>query len=180
MRARICLSVVFAFGAVVMSAGSTIAASPSADDSSRAELSATLEGDAIPLTAVAALPCHDFVYPIIRCFRSVEGLLAAVVSHAGDGQRTGTSLAVAAAGYVTAYDQFNYGGSNPKVLSTDQAWLALIGWNDVTSSFKSSGARGRWWEHSPSGGLLYSYGTTTQVPVLSSTYNNKFSAFEID
>jgi hypothetical protein len=180
MRARIRLSVALAVGAVVMSAGSSIAASPAGAHPSRAELSATLEGHAIPLTAVAALPCHDFEYPIIRCFRSADGLLAAVASHAGYDPRTGTSLAVASTGYVTAYDQFNYGGSNPKVLSTDQAWLALIGWNDVTSSFKSFGARGRWWEHSPSGGLVYSYGTTTQVPVLSSTYNNKFSAFEID
>lgn len=157
-----------------------MAASPFLDGSTAEELEATLDGTPIPLTAVAALACHDFEYPVITCFESVDDMNAAVARHAQDGPRSGTSLASVSGGYVTAFDQVNYGGSNPKVLSTDQAWLALIGWNDVTSSFKSSGATGRWWEHSPSGGLLYSYGATTQVAVLSSTYNNKFSAFEID
>lgn len=130
-----------------------------------------MEGQAIPLAAVFALPCHDFDYPVIRCFRSVEQLETSARER---------SVRATAVGYVIAYDYFNYAGSNPKVLSTDEAWLFVIGWNDTTSSFKSFGATGRWWENSPSGGFIFSYGPATQVPVLSGTYNDKFSAFEID
>jgi hypothetical protein len=145
------------------------------------DLSATLDGVPIPLEAVGALACHDLQYPVIRCFSSVDDLMAVLGAPGtgGVGVTAGVS-ALAGGGYVIAFDQFQYGGSNPKVLSSDQSWLFLIGWNDVTSSFKSYGATGRWWEHSPSGGLRYSYGPSTQVPALSSTFNNKFSAFVID
>ncbi len=144
------------------------------------DLSATLDGVPVPLDAVGALACHDLEYPVIRCFSSVDDLMAALdAPRVGAGVLSGVS-ALASGGYVIAYDQFQYGGSNPKVLSNDESWLFLIGWNDVTSSFKSYGATGRWWEHSPSGGLTYAYGASTQVPVLSSTYNNKFSAFVIN
>ncbi|MBA3556748.1 MAG: hypothetical protein H0W29_18615 [Gemmatimonadales bacterium] len=180
MRAKFHLSVMLAVGAVVMTAGSAMAAEQPSGQRLQTGPSATLEGRAIPLSAVAALPCHDFEYPVIRCFRAVDGLLAAIgLQNTGNAKASVTALSVST-GYVIAYDQFYYGGSNPKVLSSDQAWLVFIGWNDVTSSFKSFGATGRWWENSPNGGFVYSYGSSTQVPVLSSTYNNKFSAFEID
>lgn len=180
MRARFRVSVVSALVAMIVGgAGSAVAATPQKESSPESEVSATLEGKAIALNAVTALPCHDFDYPIIRCFRSVDRLLVAIGSPATGARSSGT-LATASSAYVIAYDQFYYGGSNPKVLSSDQAWLFMIGWNDVTSSFKSFGATGRWWENSPNGGFVYSYGSSTQVAVLSSTYNDKFSAFEID
>ena len=179
MRAKIRLSVMLAVGALALTAGSVVAANPPSG-STHDGLSASMEGSPIFLSAVAASPCHDFEYPIIRCFRSLERLMAAVESRERRDRQVARSAATASAGYVIAYDFYNYAGTNPKVLSSDQAWLVFIGWNDVTSSFKSFGATGRWWENSPNGGFVYSYGSSTQVPVLSSTYNNKFSAFEID
>jgi hypothetical protein len=181
MRLRFCLSVGLATAALIMAAGSVMAETPLATESPEPTgLSATLEGEPIGLDAVGALACHDLEYPVIRCFRTVDRLLAAIgSSDAGDASGT-SSATTASTPYVIAFDLFYYGGSNPKVLSTDEPWLVVIGWNDVTSSFKSYGAVGRWREHSPAGGFVYSYGSTTQVPWLSATYNNKFSAFEID
>jgi hypothetical protein len=154
-----------------------MADSPRVDDGRTViEISSTLEGKAIALTSIAALPCHDFDYPAIRCFDTVERLLNDVEGREANAATSG----MASAPYVIAYDYFNYAGNNPKVLSNDEAWLALIGWNDTTSSFKSFGATGRWWENSPSGGFIFGYGSTTQVAVLSATYNDRFSAFEID
>lgn len=180
MRARFCLAVVLAIAVSSMAGSSALAESPEpSGETGRVELSATLEGEPISPSAIAALPCHDFEYPILRCFSSVPRLLDAIGSSEAGTSAAGSS-AVAATGYVIAYDYFSYAGSNPKVLSSDQSWLALIGWNDTTSSFKSYGATGRWWENSPSGGILYSFGPTTAVPFLSSSYDNMFSAFDID
>ena len=78
MRAKIRLSVMLAVGALALTAGSAVAANPPSDGSTDDGLSASIEGSPIFLSAVAALPCHDFEYPIIRCFRSLERLMAAV------------------------------------------------------------------------------------------------------
>jgi len=86
---------------------------------------------------------------------------------------------VIAAGYVTSYEHATYDGSQ-MTLSADQPWLSSIGWNDRISSFKSFGATGRFREHSPNGGLVYTFGSTSQVPILTSTYNDKFSVFDIN
>ena len=172
MRVQKCMSLILAATMTLIFTASTAAREPTTET----DLSATLDGKPIPLGSAGAWPCHDFEYPIIRCFTTVDMLMSAIGPEGGDG----VVAAAATTPHVTAYDFTYYGGTNPKVLSTDQEWLFLIGWNDVTSSFKSFGATGRWWENSPRGGLLYEYGATTQVPVLSSTYNNKFSAFEID
>jgi hypothetical protein len=139
---------------------------------------ATLDGRTIATEDVGDLACHDFEYPIIRCFDSVQSLEASV---AGELVRRSPGTAAAATlGYVIVYEHAQYGGSNPKVLSTDVPWLSDIGWNDKISSFKSFGASGQFYENSPSGGFAYYYWPTTQVPSLSGTYNDKFSAFYIN
>ena len=65
-------------------------------------------------------------------------------------------------------------------LSTDQPWLSSIGWNDRISSFKSFGATGRFLENSPGSGLVYTFGSGAQISFLSASYNDKFSAFDIN
>lgn len=143
-----------------------------------ASIVATLAGHAIPLAQVGRLACHDFDYPIIRCFGSVERLDAAVAARLA----SGTELVPASAtstGYVVVYENVAYGGANPKTLSANVAWLSDIGWNDKISSFKSFGATGTFYENSPNGGFAYPYGSTTQVSNVGPAYNDKFSAFYI-
>jgi hypothetical protein len=140
---------------------------------------ASLNGRAIPLEQVSDLPCHDFQFPLIRCFDSVASLDADVTTEVTRGDLS-PELAVAASGYVVVYEHAWYGGANPKVLSSDVAWLSDIGWNDKISSFKSFGASGVFYENSPSGGFGYYFGPTTRVPTLNSAYNDKFSSFYID
>ena len=65
-------------------------------------------------------------------------------------------------------------------LSTDQPWLSSIGWNDRISSFKSFGATGRFRENSPGSGFIYNFSSGAQISFLSGTYNDKFSAFDIN
>lgn len=137
-------------------------------------ISATLDGRAIGIGQVGALACHDLEFPIIRCYDSVAQLDAVVAA-----DRPAARLATGG-GYVVVYQNSAYGGSNPKVLTTDVPWLSDIGWNDRISSFKSFGATGEFYEHSPSGGFIYFYGPTTQVAYVGDFYNDKFSSFYID
>lgn len=141
---------------------------------SAGRVSATLDGRPIGMGQVGALACHDLEFPIIRCYDSVAQLDAVVAA-----KRSAGALATTG-GYVVVYQNSVYGGSNPKILTTDVAWLSDIGWNDRISSFKSHGATGEFYEHSPSGGFIYFYGPTTQVPYVGDYYNDKFSSFYID
>ena len=142
-------------------------------------LRASLDGRAIPLEQVSDLACHDFEFPLIRCFHSVASLDADVSTEVTRDDLS-PELAVAASGYVVVYEHALYGGANPKVLSSDVPWLSDIGWNDKISSFKSFGASGVFYENSPSGGFGYYFGPTARVPTLNSAYNDKFSSFYID
>jgi len=137
-------------------------------------ISATLDGRPIGLGQVGALACHDLDLPVIRCYDTVAQLDAVVAA-----TRSSADLATSG-GYVVVYQNSAYGGSNPKILTTDVPWLSDIGWNDKISSFKSFGATGEFYEHSPSGGFIYFYGPTTQVPYVGDFYNDKFSSFYID
>jgi hypothetical protein len=139
---------------------------------------ATLDGREIAIDQASNLNCHDFEYPVIRCFDSVASLESDVaIQFAGQNQRA--LFTASATGYVVVYEHASYGGST-KVLSSNVAWLSDIGWNDKISSFKSFGATGAFHEHSPSGGFIYWYGPTARVASLSGTYNDKFSAFYIN
>lgn len=176
---RAILCAVFGFVVVLVSPGTRVGA---ADD-----LSATLDGESIPLVEVGSHPCHDFDYPILRCFDTVAELNADLASrtHRLSGSANATSAAGTAAasaastGYVIVYEHTAYGGVQ-LVMTQVQAWLSSIGWNDRISSFKSFGATGNFREDSPAGGFIYSYGSASRVPVLNGTYNDKFSAFYIN
>jgi hypothetical protein len=138
-------------------------------------LRATLDGRPIPISRVGQLNCHDFDYPVIRCFSSPDALSADIESRLSS-SATGAFLLLS--GFVTAYEHDNYGGASIS-LSTDQPSLSSIGWNDRISSFKSFGATGRFREDSPAGGFTYVFGATAQVSSLGGTYNDKFSALYI-
>ena len=138
---------------------------------------ATLDGRTISIDAAADLDCHDFEYPVIRCFTSIAALEFDVAVQLGR-QRSRTSFAPASIGYVVVYEHVAYGGA-VKVLALDVPWLSSLGWNDKISSFKSFGASGAFHEHSPNGGFVYSYGPSSRVASLSGMYNDKFSSFFI-
>jgi hypothetical protein len=149
-----------------------VAPSASADN-----LSATLDGKRIRIDRVADLNCHDFDYPVIRCFSTAD-LLAADIAVRVGGKDAGNARLLLS-GYVTAYKDNGNGGPSISI-SNDQTSLSTLGWNDRISSFKSFGATGGFWEHSPSGGFFYGYTTTTQVSSVGGAYNDKFSAFNIN
>ena len=156
-------------GAVVLSAifgGSASAGKLSARDG-EAEIS---------LDQAGAMSCHDFDYPVLRCFASPQALDRDVAQRV---EANAVPAAVAATGYVTFWEHAGYAGSQ-MTLSADQPWLGNIGWNDRISSFKSFGASGRFLENSPGSGFIYYYSPGVQVSYLSNTYNDKFSAFDIN
>jgi Peptidase inhibitor family I36 len=139
-------------------------------------LTARLGDEVIRLDQAGALSCHDFDFPVLRCFTSPEALERDVL------ERVSTNTAPAAVvdtGYVTVWEHASYDGAR-MTLSSDQPWLSSIGWNDRISSFKSFGASGRFLENSPGSGLVYFFNSGAQVSYLSNTYNDKFSAFYID
>lgn len=141
-------------------------------------VSATLDGTEITLARAGDLSCHDFDYPVIRCFQTPAAMNVDVARRLQKLAASGGGLAVAV-GYVIIYEHATYSGAT-MALSADQPWLSSIGWNDRISSFKSIGATGRFRENSPASGFAYNFGPTTQVPTLSDTYNDKFSAFDIN
>jgi hypothetical protein len=141
------------------------------------ELRATLDGKRIRIERVANLNCHDFDYPVIRCFSTADLIAADIAARLDANTAAGARLLFG--GFVTVYQDSNYG--TPSIsLANDETSLSAIGWNDRISSLQSFGASGGFWEHAPSGGFLYGYGTTTQVPNLGGAYNDKFSAFIIN
>jgi hypothetical protein len=165
---RTILCAVIAIAVAMMTPGATLKAFDG--------LSATLNGKPIPLVEVGSHSCHDFDYPILRCFMSARELEADLatrtrVVHTG-------AISPATVGYVIVYEHASYAGSQ-LALSANQPWLSSIGWNDIISSFKSFGATGNFREDSPAGGFIYTYGPSSQVPSLNGTYNDKFSAFYI-
>jgi hypothetical protein len=139
---------------------------------------ATLDGRPIAIGLAADLDCHDFEYPVIRCFDSEASLQSDVATQIAR-RDAKASYAVDTIGYVVVYEHASYGGAT-KVLSSDVPWLSDIGWNDRISSFKSFGASGSFNEHSPSGGFIWWYGPTSRVASLSGTYNDKFSSFYVN
>jgi hypothetical protein len=137
------------------------------------KVSATLDGKPISLERAGDLSCHDFDYPVLRCFSSPGAQTRDIAL------RTSLGRAGVLVGYVTFFEHAGYDGSF-MTLSADQPWLSSIGWNDRISSFKSFGASGRFRENSPGGGFIYSFGSGAQISFLSNTYNDKFSAFDIN
>jgi hypothetical protein len=139
-------------------------------------LSATLDGRSIPIERIGRYDCHDFDYPVIRCFTSARQAGVDIETRLADEDALTSGALVI--GYVTVWEHVSFGGAS-MTLSSSQPWLSSIGWNDRISSFRSFGATGGFWEHSPSGGFWYPYGSSAYVTSLGS-FNDQFSAFVIN
>jgi hypothetical protein len=129
------------------------------------ELRADLNGKEIELVEVANFYCHDFDFPRIHCFTSLEELSSdsAVVR------------AVTATNYLAIFENMSYNGAAMYV-SEDYTVLTWIGWNDRISSFKAlnsqSGTFHTDWFY---GGTRYNFCCNTQVSNLGS-FNDSFSS----
>lgn len=142
-------------------------------------LSATLADKSISLDRAGTLSCHDFDYPVLRCFSTPAAMSLDVAGRAEGRSVSKQGFEVSDSGYVIVYEHSLYAG-NYMILSADQAWLSSIGWNDKISSFKSFGATGNFRENSPASGLIYFFGSSAQIAYVGDSYNDKFSSFYIN
>ena len=134
------------------------------------KVTATLDGQPIPVSEIAEHDCHDLDFPIIRCFTD-ESDRDASLSVLG-------SVSVAAAAgvtYVTVWDGASFSGASIS-LSQDYDTLVVIGWNDRISSFKGRNSEtGRFYVDWFHGGTSYSFCCNQQVGSLGSL-NNTFTS----
>lgn len=146
-------------------------------------------GDDIPLDEVGEYHCHDFDYPIIRCFGTALERDAdadaidsgSAVSVSGE-QPLSTSLALrlsaTAVTYVLWYADSNYGGSSYS-MSNPVPDLTAIGWNDRISSFKSTnGGHPKWWQGSNYSGAAWQWVTSAWVSYVGDLANDRFSSVQ--
>jgi hypothetical protein len=136
-----------------------------------AEVVATLDGRAIAIAEIADHYCHDFEFPVIRCFsRAAARDLSRSVPAGPQG-----AAAVTAVAYVTMYDGAGFSGSN-FLVSQDYNALAAIGWNDRASSFKGRNSEtGRFYKDWFAGGSSWAFCCNQQTGNLG-TYDNTFSS----
>ncbi len=141
-------------------------------------LVAELEGVPIPATAAGEYFCHDFDYPLIRCFRSGDALEAAVEARGVTttlGSET-LDLSTTAVSYVKIYDYTSYAGSYAYI-SQDYSYLGDIGWNDRISSYIALNSEtGAFYTNGGYGGTIDYFCCNEGVPSLSSTFNNQISS----
>jgi hypothetical protein len=135
------------------------------------EVTATLDGRAIPVSQIAEHDCDDLEFPLIRCFKNAADRDASVTRRLG---ALHVSVATAVA-YVNVYDLANYGGSS-LVISQNYDSLAVIGWNDKVSSFKGRNSEtGRFYVDWFHGGSSWAFCCNQQTANLGS-YDNTFSS----
>lgn len=135
---------------------------------------ATLDGRPISLEKAGQLSCHDFDFPMLTCYRTSDELLEAIDQRAHPVEGATSALAVTS-GYVVVFQHGAYAGAAQSI-SQNYSYLGDIGWNDKISSLKSYGATGKFYEHAPSGGLIYYFYSTSQVTYVGDLYNDKFSS----
>jgi hypothetical protein len=131
----------------------------------QSDLSATLDGRPLKLTAVGDWYCDDFSYPVITCY-SDPGTLS---------RRDAAILATTSIEYVTIYDFTTFTGSFMHV-SQDYTALVSIGWNDRVSSFIGRNSlSGHFLTDWFYGGTAYSFCCNQNVPSLGA-FDNTFSS----
>jgi hypothetical protein len=131
-------------------------------------------GRAIKPELISSFYCHDFDYPVIRCFRSALELEAAEASRASASE--GLSATFTAADYVTIYDGTVWTGAYMDVSQNYDA-LFSIGWNDRISSYKArNSVSGKFWTDWFASGTARSFCCNTQVSSLPSNLDNAFSS----
>jgi hypothetical protein len=145
--------------------------SPAAATAGGPEVTATLDGRAIPIGEVARHDCHDLEFPAIRCFRNPADRDRSVSVQLGQLELAATSGVV----YVTIYDWTQYGGSS-MAISQDYDALVTIGWNDRVSSFKGRNSEtGRFYVDWFHGGSSWSFCCNQQTSGLGG-FDNSFSS----
>jgi hypothetical protein len=145
-------------------------------------LQAELEGLPIDASEASAFYCHDFEFPVIRCFRTAARLEQAVGGEAGPSKTKASSMDVVVAAafgpndYVTIYSGPSYAAPYAH-LSQNYDSLAVIGWNDMISSFKGrNNRRGIFREHWFGGGASFSFCCNQNVISLPAGIDNTFSS----
>jgi hypothetical protein len=142
-------------------------------------VSAVLDGRPIDPDQVGDYYCHDFDYPIIRCYHSSAALDRAVADRAdagGQGTSAPNPNGAAAVNYVRIFADASYGGVS-MYLSNAYARLGDIGWNDRISSFKTlASAGGTFWQHTFGGGWGYPFCCLSGVTYVGDAYNDQFSS----
>jgi len=132
---------------------------------------ADLDGRPIRTTEVGSHNCHDFEFPRIHCFETVDALDLSVARYGA-----GPLTAPAGVTYVRIWEHESYAGSSA-YLSNNYADLGTIGWNDKITSFKSFNAQsGAFYEHNSYAGLVYSFCCNTSVWNVGGSYNDRFSS----
>lgn len=147
---------------------------------------ADLEGEPLAATSAGDHFCHDFDWPRIHCFRTAQALDAGVqhwLRPRVDGPeaiREEFTASVAASGYVKIFQYGLYAG-NLAYLSRDYSNLDEIGWGDKISSYiVYNSAAGEFYVNPGYGGAIDYYCCNQSVAALSSTFDNKFSAFDLN
>lgn len=133
---------------------------------------AELAGRPLPLHQVANYHCHDFEYPIIRCFTSSAALESDVTSVLASTR----AVSAQAVTYVRVWDLTWYAGYS-MFISQNYGNLGSIGWNDRISSYVAqNGESGEFFTNAYGGGAIDSFCCSQSAPTLSSTFNNAFSS----
>jgi hypothetical protein len=149
-----------ALGSLLMFPAGVDAAAPA-----QPNLTATLDGRPLKLSAVADWYCDDFSYPVITCFSDPHRLTT----------RDAAILSTTSVEYVTIYDFTSYTGSFMHV-SQDYTVLASIGWNDRISSFVGKNSLdGHFFTDWFNSGTGYYFCCNQNVPSLGA-YDNTFSS----
>lgn len=149
----------------VTSAG---AQAPNPDSSGPA---AVLEGSPIPLRSVGDHHCRDLARPVVRCFLTAAQRDADIEVLIRDRALDSTP-------YVVVFQHEDYGGPSIS-FSADQANLALVGWNDAITSFKSlNGGHPKFWENASYGTPSWQWAAGAWVSNVGSGANDKFSSLK--
>jgi hypothetical protein len=151
-RRRIALVVVLT--AALLAPPAASAAEPSL------QVTADLDGKAIPVASVPTYHCNDFDYPRIHCFETAAELETAVRPIAG-------LLGVTSIAYVRIFENVWYGGAS-MIVSQDYTVLATVAWNDRISSFQAlnSETGSFHWDWFYGGGTPYTFCCNQGVPTL--------------
>ena len=137
-------------------------------------LVAELEGGPIAATSVGDHYCHDFDYPVIRCFWTEDALEQAVSSRLAT--TVGDTVTVLAVSYVRVFEFASYAGHSA-YLSQDYAVLGDIGWNDRISSYWALNSEtGAFYTDTVYSGTIDYFCCNQSVGSLSSTFDNRISS----
>jgi hypothetical protein len=143
----------------------------------------------IELEDVGDHHCHDFASPIIRCFATelerdadAESVMGTQAARGWGGTEQQAALAVQLAAtvvtYVRWYEDSNYGGLSFST-ANPMADLAVIGWNDRISSFKSiNGGHPKFWQSWNYTGTAWQWVTSAWVPYVGDPANDRFSSVQ--